>query len=271
MSREAERTTQLAYSELQALTHDAERRRRKADKIVRILQHFLGDRGLEGKLAVDVGCSTGFTAEALSRAGCRTIGLDVDLPGIRHARQSFGEQAGFLCADGSALPLDTGSVDIVVFNHIYEHVVDPDRVLEEIRRVLKEDGVAFFGFGNRLQVMEPHYRLPLLSWLPQSWAHRYVRRAGVADEYYERFRTRPTLKRMCAPLHLWDYTWTVMAAADEFAAEDVVPAALGRLSPRFVRAVAPVIPTYLWLGTPGERQPAGPETRVPPRLLRPVL
>lgn len=270
MSRTTGRTTQLAYSEIQALTHDVARRRRKAAKIVRVLQHFLGPEGLDGKVAVDIGCSTGYTAEALSRAGCTTLGLDVDIPGLRHARQAFGGESAFLCADGSALPLASGSVDIVVFNHIYEHVVDPDRVLEEIRRVLKEDGLAYFGFGNRLQVMEPHYRLPFLSWLSRPLANRYIRRAGIAEEYYERFRTRPALKRMCAPLNLWDYTWTVLADPEQFAAEDVAPGLLARLHPAVTRTAAPIVPTYLWVGTPGCRQPAGPPTRVRPRRLRPV-
>ena len=34
---------------------------------------------------------------------------------------------------------------MVVFNHIYEHVVDPDAVLAEIRRVLRPDGVVYLG------------------------------------------------------------------------------------------------------------------------------
>ena len=46
----------------------------------------------------------------------------------------------------------------MVLNHIYEHVVDADKVLSEIRRVLRDDGVAYFGFGNKYGVMEPHYK-----------------------------------------------------------------------------------------------------------------
>ena len=68
----------------------------------------------------------------------------------------------------------------MVLNHIYEHVVDPDAVLREIRRVLAPDGVVYLGLANRLGVVEPHYRLPFLSWLPHGpLADRYVRASAA--------------------------------------------------------------------------------------------
>ena len=97
------------------------------------------------------------------------------------------------------------SVDIVIFNHIYEHVVDADAVMADIRRVLRPDGVVYLGLGNRLGIMEPHYKLPFLSWLPKRIAHRYVRSTGRASNYYETFRTRRGLRKMCAGLRIWDY------------------------------------------------------------------
>ena len=94
----------------------------------------------------------------------------------------------FIAAPGDMIPLPPQSVDVIVFNHIYEHVPDPEAVMAEIRRVLKDDGVVYPGLGNRFGIMEPHYRLPFLSWLPKRYADRYVRVTGRADSYYERFR-----------------------------------------------------------------------------------
>ena len=73
-----------------------------------------------------------------------------------------------------------GSVDVCVFNHIYEHVVDPDAVMAELHRVLADERVLYLGLGNRLGVMEPHYRLPFLSYLPRPMADRYMRVTGRA-------------------------------------------------------------------------------------------
>jgi len=268
MAQSGGRTPQLAYSEIQHKTHDELKRRTKAAKIRAVLQHFYGRDDLAGLRAVDVGCSTGYTAAELSAAGAEVVGLDIDVPGLQHAAQRFGEQVEFLCADGTALPFADRSIDLVVFNHIYEHVVDPDAVLAEITRVLRPDGAAYFGFGNRLGVMEPHYRLPFLSWLPRRAADRYVKMSGRASTYYEQFRTNAGLRKMCSGLRLWDYTYTVLAEPDQFAARDMVPPRLAGAPPIMWRSLAPIMPTFIWVGTPGDLHPKGDSVRVAPRLLR---
>jgi SAM-dependent methyltransferase/ferredoxin len=45
--------------------------------------------------------------------------------------------------NGKTLPLATGTVDVVTSNFVLEHVSDPHTYLQEIRRVLKKDGVLF--------------------------------------------------------------------------------------------------------------------------------
>ena len=266
-SSEFERKPQLAYSELQYKTHDEQKRRQKAAKIVAVLQHFLGRDDLSGLTAIDIGCSTGYTVDTLRETGMTVIGLDIDVPGLVHANAVFGEHASYLCADGAALPFDDKSIDVVVLNHIYEHVVDADKVLDEIRRVLQDDGVAYLGLGNKRGVIEPHYRLPFLSWLPKSAADRYVSAFQRAHEYYEQFRTRAGLIEMCRGLQLWDYTFTVLSDLRRFAATDMVPARLENTPPAVWRALAPIIPTYIWVGTPGPQVPAGSLTRQPPTKL----
>ena len=261
-----ERAPQLAYSELQHKTHDEAKRQRKAAKIRTVLQHFLGTEDLKGLLAVDVGCSTGFTAAALAEAGADVIGLDIDVPGLASARTRF-PGISWLCADGSVLPFPDASVDVVVFNHIYEHVVDADAVMSEIVRVLKADGVAYLAFGNKLQVIEPHYRLPFLSWLPHKTADRYVALSKRAPNYYERFRTKRDLITMSAGLQLWDYTYTVLGDSSAFNAEDMVPKRLTNVPMGFWKALTPIMPTFIWLGTPGTRTPGGAATRQPPALV----
>jgi 2-polyprenyl-3-methyl-5-hydroxy-6-metoxy-1,4-benzoquinol methylase len=246
---------------------DEEKRRKKAAKILAVLKHFLGREDFRGLLALDIGCSAGYISDELHRAGAQVVGLDIDVPGLVAAHLRFGSSVGFTCADGEAMPLADRSVDIVVFNHIYEHVVNADAVMSEIKRVLKVDGVAYFGFGNRMGVIEPHYRLPFLSWLPRRAADRYISLAGKADHYYEQFRTRPGLRKMCAGLKVWDYTYTVLAQSKDFSADDMVPRPLVAAPLALWKAVSPVMPAFVWVGTPGDRSPSGSERRVPPHLI----
>ena len=262
----AERTPQLAYSEIQHLTHDEPKRRRKAAKIRAVVEHFLGRTDLEGLVVLDVGCSTGFTCDTLREAGGTVIGADIDLPGVRSASQRF-PAITFVCGAGSRLPIASGSVDVVVFSHIYEHVVDPDAVMAEIRRVLAPEGVVFLALGNKWQVIEPHYRLPFLSWLPRKAADAYIKRAGKADTYYEQFRSRAGLLRMSQGLTLWDYTYTLLADSERFAATDLVPAQLRSLPPAAWKLAAPVMPTFVWVGTKGTAKPKGEATRVAPTVV----
>jgi len=265
---ESTRDRQLAYSELQGEMLNEESRRRKAAKIISVLQHFLGREDLIGLKALDIGSSTGFISDELRKAGAKVTGLDIDEPGLAGARERFGNSIEFICAGGEDIPSPAQSFDIVIFNHIYEHVVDADAVMTDIRRVLRPDGVVYLGLGNRLGVIEPHYKLPFLSWLPKWAANRYIRVTGRASTYYETFRTRPNLRRMCAGLNVWDYTYTVLTESRKFAADDLVPKRLGSAPAWFWQSLAPIIPTYIWVGTPGSRRPAGPATTVPPTAVR---
>src|SRR5450756_2515446 len=112
------RGQQLAYSELQSAMHDEVGRRKKAAKILKVLSHFLGQSDLAGLTALDIGCSTGFVADALHGAGAKVTGLDIDEPGLARARERFGSEIDFLNASGDGIPMPAQSVDIVVFNHI---------------------------------------------------------------------------------------------------------------------------------------------------------
>jgi ubiquinone/menaquinone biosynthesis C-methylase UbiE len=254
----AARKPQLAYSEFQAEMLDEQKRRTKARKIVGVLHHFLGRPSLQGLSALDIGCSAGFIADELAADGAGAVGIDIDVPGITAAKERFGDRVAFVCTTGDTMPFPDESFDVVIFNHIYEHVVDPDAVMSEIHRVLKPTGVAYLGLGQKYQLVEPHYKLPLLSWLPRSWGDRYVRATGKADEYYELYRSRRGLREMVSGFHVWDYTVAVIRRPDLFFSQDQVTAA-ARLSPAVVHAMLPIVPTYIWVATKAGSGPATPE------------
>jgi len=46
-------------------------------------------------------------------------------------------------ADAHNIPLTTSSVDIVVLQAVLEHVIDPARVIAEVKRVLRDDGLIY--------------------------------------------------------------------------------------------------------------------------------
>ena len=267
----SERAPQLEYSTKQSAMLDEAKRRRKAAKLIAVLRHFLGRDGgeassaLDGLVVADVGCSAGFIADELASAGAaHVLGIDIDVPGLNAAHDRFGTHVGFVCADGEGLPFADGSIDVIVFNHIYEHVVDPDAVVAELHRVLAPGGALYLGLGNKYGIMEPHYQLPFLSYLPDGLADRYVRAAGRADHYHERFRTRPGLARMLRDFTVWDYTYSMLAEPDRFAGGRDVPGPVAALPMPVLRALRPIIPTFLWVATKDDVAPAGAALTTPP-------
>lgn len=246
---------------------DEDKRRQKARKIIAVLEHYLGRTNLRGLTVVDVGSSGGFIADELAQAGGATIGVDIDVPGLASARARFGGRVAFVCADGEQLPLPDESVDVLVLNHIYEHVVDADAVVAELHRVLGPDGVLYLGLGNRLGVVEPHYRLPFLSYLPAGLADRYVHLSGRADHYHERFRTRPGLRRMLRGFTVWDYTLPVIREPLRFASTDVVPGPAARVPALALRGLLPVLPAYIWIASKGSHPPRGERLQTMPRRI----
>ncbi len=126
--------------------------------------------------------------------------------------------------------------------------------------------MVYLGLGNRLGVVEPHYRLPFLSWLPHgALADRYVRAFGRADHYYERFRTRPGLRRLVAACDSGTTPCRCSPSPAGFNGGDVVPGRRRRVPTPVLSALLPLVPTYIWVGFRTPRTPAGPPLTPGPR------
>ncbi|WP_237655671.1 class I SAM-dependent methyltransferase [Xanthomonas cerealis] len=111
--------------------------------------------------------------------------LEVHAVDVTDSRQVFDGYSFELVPD-TRLPFETASFDIVISNHVIEHVggwPQQLRHLKEIGRVLKKNGTAYLAVPNRWMLVEPHYALPLLSWLPRRLRHPYLRLTGRGSHY----------------------------------------------------------------------------------------
>ena len=92
----------------------------------------------------------------------------------------------FHLVEGTCLPFKDESFDMVLTNHVIEHVGDEEAQvnhLAEVRRVMKPDGVGYLAVPNRWMLVEPHYKLAFLSWLPRAWRTTYLRAMGKGERY----------------------------------------------------------------------------------------
>lgn len=113
-----------------------------------VYRYGFASRFVRGKRVLDVACGEGYGSAGLREAGAKhVIGVDISEGACRHARSRYGLDARL----GSAknIPLDNGSVDVVVSFETIEHVPQPIRFLEECARVLTPGGRLIISTPNR--------------------------------------------------------------------------------------------------------------------------
>ncbi len=100
-----------------------------------------------GEMVVDAGCGVGGAALDVARAyGARVLGMTISprqvaLARERAARAGLADQARFVVADCSReLPLDDGSVDVLISIEAACHLPDKERFVRECWRVLRPGG-----------------------------------------------------------------------------------------------------------------------------------
>jgi malonyl-CoA O-methyltransferase len=103
-------------------------------------------------VALDLGTGTGAGAQALARAYRRAlvVALDASAGMLHEARRRSGIFRRFtrVLADAAALPLATGSVDLVFSSLMLQWCDDLAQVLAEARRILRPGGLFIFStFG----------------------------------------------------------------------------------------------------------------------------
>jgi len=244
------RSYQYNFSSVIPSMYDVQSRERKAKTMIAVLSDYFGVPRLADLTVLDVGSSTGIIDHYLSQHVKRMTGIDIDTQAVLHAQKNFQrENLEFAEGDAMRLAFADDSFDVVICSHIYEHVPDSTKLMSEIRRVLKPSGVCFFSAGNRIIVMEPHYRLPLLSVLPKPLAHLYMKLTGKGSRYYEEHLTYWGLKRLTQAFIHHDYTQRMVLQPEKFGIDYMVGS---RGLRRFlVRLVAQrfycFFPTYIWL------------------------
>ena len=225
---------------------DLRARSRKAAKVRALLSEVVD---LQGARVLEVGTGSGAIATSLVEAvgpGGRVEATDVV------DERVLTEGVHFTRVEGTEVPFEDASFDIVISNHVIEHVGDrADQLhhLRELRRVLRPGGWVYLAMPNRWRVVEPHFKLPFLSWLPPSLRSPYVRLVRRGKRYDCDPMSRRELLALVAEagFEAHDRTFEAMRVVREV--EE--PGPLSRLAlaapPGFVRVGRPVVPTEIAL------------------------
>ncbi len=106
---------------------------------------IMGEDFMPGEIVVDVGTGPGTIPLHLQRMFplARFHGLDLGLPMLAEAQNHSARMhipLPCICGDGTALPFQNESVDMIISFFCLHHINDPGLFLAEVDRVLREDG-----------------------------------------------------------------------------------------------------------------------------------
>ena len=114
-----------------------------------LVRYRLAAQLAHSRRVLDAACGEGYGTAMLAAAeASEAVGVDVDEPTIAHAAKRY-PGASFSVGDLTALPFGDGRFDLVVSFETIEHVKEPERALDELRRVLADDGVLLISTPNK--------------------------------------------------------------------------------------------------------------------------
>jgi arsenite methyltransferase len=175
-----------------------------------------------GAVALDHACGAGMDLLLAARrvgAGGKAIGVDLS-PAMREQAQAAARAAGLervveiRAGAFEALPVEDGSVDVVISNGVVNLAPDKPRVFAEIHRVLRPGGVLCLADVMLGRELSPVVRADPDLWaacvggaLTEAGLHALAAGAGLRGgqvvERYESFRHTPLERKVGAQLEVY--------------------------------------------------------------------
>lgn len=132
---------------------------------------------VEGKRVLDVGCGDGILSVAMAKAGAHVTGLDSDprmLSAARERTSTAHAAVTFIEGDARQVPFADETFDVVVAITVLCFVIDADRAVREMARVLRPGGRLVIGELGRHSLWAAKRRLS--GWLgSRTWRAAHFR------------------------------------------------------------------------------------------------
>lgn len=94
------------------------------------------------KTVLDIACGEGYGSNLLSAVAKNVIGVDISEDVIDAAKLKYKHcNLEFICGSTSAIPVQSDYFDVVVSFETIEHHDEHEQMMQEIKRVLKKDGI----------------------------------------------------------------------------------------------------------------------------------
>lgn len=230
-----------SYSVLHPRMYDDLDAARRAVMVTAVLRDYYGLRRLREMNVLDVGCSAGLVTRRLAEYVHSCIGVDPDEVAIRFAHEKRAlVRCEFRVGNAASLPFDDASFDLVVCNHVLEHVSDlstAGAILSEIYRVLRRGGACY------LAVTHPPVSRP------RAVGAFYLHYIWGGYPRYETHHSLGGLRRLTARFRICDYSLHIVRHPEGFGATSrlLCHPTTRRLALLSMRALPWLCPTRVWM------------------------
>lgn len=97
---------------------------------------------------LDIGCGSGIISNECARKGAIVYGFDLSSGAVKYAKAKEIKGTMFVIADAQNIPFKSDYFDAVVCSEVIEHLPEPEKMIAEITRVLKNQGRLFLFTPN---------------------------------------------------------------------------------------------------------------------------
>jgi len=117
---------------------------------------------------LDIGCGDGVLLWLISqKTPAKLFGIDTDKSSLKLARSKLGDKATLKQASAYQLPFKARQFDIVIAAEVIEHLNQPSRMLQEIKRALKPSGRLIISTPIKLTSI-PEDKMHVQEYTPQT-------------------------------------------------------------------------------------------------------
>lgn len=140
------------WNEEHAIKHDLDKFYNHPNRLFRYIENkrinvLLKEADIHKTDSVlEIGCGAGHILERIKEG--ELTGIDISPVQIERAAKRLGNNARLIRGKGEKLPFPDKSFDRIICTEVFEHVLEPQLILEEMKRVLKDSGIISLSIPN---------------------------------------------------------------------------------------------------------------------------
>ena len=109
---------------------------------VHLAKYKFAAKYTEKKSVLDIACGSGYGSSLLSKNALEVVGCDINDGALLYANKNYkNKKLSFFKVDAENMFFENNSFDVIVSIETIEHLPNYVNFLNEVKRVLKEDGI----------------------------------------------------------------------------------------------------------------------------------